>query len=166
MGKQSCIFRTLIFRCSNQVKPLSQLLSANCFHFSLETLSFFLRKKTNHSFILRDVMTLWFKYNNFQNLFLYLLPVAIMFCHIQLKIYVRLFINICRDLLFFHSEIMTLTTWSSGCGSACGRRSSAWCLWPLTPASWFSTSPVSLRRASPVSSASSSSMMPSRRWSN
>lgn len=64
------------------------------------------------------------------------------------------------------TETTTLTTWSSGCGSVCGRRSSAWCSWPLTPASWFSTSPGSPRRASPASSASSSSTMPSRRCSS
>lgn len=67
---------------------------------------------------------------------------------------------------FLHTEIMTLTTWSFGCGSACGRRSSAWRWWPQTPASWCSTSPASPRKASPVSSASFLSMMPSRRCSS
>lgn len=163
MGKQSCIFRTLIFKCSNQVKPLSQLLSASCFHFCLEILSFFLKKTIT---VLFSIMLWLFDLDITSFKTFSLFPPSRPKVHIQLKIHVRLFKNICRDLLFFHSEIMTLTTWSSGCGLACGQRSSAWCLWPLMPASWFSTSPVSLRRASPVSSASSSSMMLSRRWSN
>lgn len=64
-------------------------------------------------------------------------------------------LNICHVVLilfcfFLHTETMSSTTWSSACGSACGRRSSAWRLWPLTQASWFSTSPGSQRKVSPV----------------
>lgn len=64
------------------------------------------------------------------------------------------------------SENTNSTTWSSAFGSACGRRSSAWCSSPPTPVSWWSISPVSPRKASPASSASSSSTTPLRRWSS
>lgn len=64
------------------------------------------------------------------------------------------------------SETTTSTTLSSGCGSDYGQAYSVWCWSPQMPASWCSISHASRRKASLRSSALSSSMTLSKRWSS